>query len=221
MERPMKEEENSAQDDRSRADDRSGEEGDALPAEELAPEQEGARVKSDAQVLQEEISLLEGQLQDMRNRYLRAVADLDNARKRARREMADAQLQAVADVLLELLPVVDNFERALETTEPAPGATDGTRAIHEGVALIYRQLMDMLAGRGVEAIEAMGQPFDPVLHEAVAQVPAGGEQEEGTVALELQKGYRLGKRVLRPSKVGVAIGEGEKNRNSQESGEAG
>ena len=179
-----------------------------LPAEELAPgEQEGAPEPSETEVLQEEVSLLEQQLQQMRDRYVRAVADLDNVRKRARQAIAEARHQAVGGVLLDLLTLVDNFERALETANHGPSAPPETQAVYEGVALIYRQLMDLLARRGVKPIEAMGQPFDPNRHEAVTQVPGDADHQDGTVALEVQKGYLHGDRVLRHSRVGVAVHE--------------
>lgn len=195
-----------------KAGSKSGEakaEDSLLPPEQIAPGGEGEEQGSDAEVLQGELALLEGQLQDIRDRYLRAVADLDNARKRARKEMAEAQVQAVAGVMLGLLPIVDSFERALETTKPGVDASAETKAIYDGMRLIYRQFVDMLTRRGVRAIEALGQPFDPSVHEAVLQVPANEDQEEGAVALELEKGYHFGERVLRPSKVGVAMSEAE------------
>ncbi len=161
------------------------------------------------EVLQRELSLLETQLRDMRDRYIRSVADLDNARKRARRAIGEARKQAVSGILLELLTVVDDFERALETGRPGPNAPEETRAVHEGVELIYRQLMGVLEKRGVKPIEAVGQVFDPTRHEAVAQIPAGDEQREGTVALEMRKGYLYGDEVLRHSRVGVAVHEEE------------
>jgi molecular chaperone GrpE len=180
-----------------------------VPAEQIVPEGEGEEQASDAETLQGEIALLEGQLQDMRDRYVRAVADLDNARKRARKEMAEAQVHAVSGVMLGLLTIVDSFERALETAKPGVDATAETKAVYEGMRLIYRQLMDMLTRRGVRPIEALGQPFDPSVHEAVVQVPMSEDQEEGAVALELEKGYYFGERVLRPSKVGVSVSEAE------------
>lgn len=178
----------------------------ALPAEELVPEEEEFEEtkESEAQVLERELALLESQLQDLRDRYLRAVADLDNVRKRTRRELREAQHRALASVLLDLLPVVDNFERALETAAHAASEGD-SRAIYDGVVLIYRQLMAVLERRGVKPIPAVGERFDPSRHEAVAQVPAGPGQEEGVVALETQKGYLLGDEVLRPSRVGVTV----------------
>jgi len=179
-----------------------------LPAEELVPEeQEEAPEPSEIEVLQEEVALLEQQLQQMRDRYVRAVADLDNVRKRARQAISEARHQAVGGVLLDLLTLLDNFERALETANPGPNAPPETQAVYDGVALIYRQLRDLLERRGVKPIEAMGRPFDPSRHEAVTQVPVDEDHEEGMVALEVQKGYLHGDRVLRPSRVGVAVHE--------------
>jgi len=200
----MQEKENAA----GMRDDSDGDGFSAVPAEELIPEEEEAAAEpSEIEVLQEEVALLEQQLQQMRDRYIRAVADLDNARKRARHAIAEARHQAVAGVLLDLLSLVDNFERALETAKPGPGTPPETQAVYDGVDLIYRQLWGLLERRGVKAIQAMGQPFDPSRHEAVAQVPVGDDEEEGRVALELQKGYMHGDSVLRPSRVGVTMHE--------------
>ncbi len=178
----------------------------ALPAEELVPDEDEVAVEpSEIEVLQGEMALLEQQLEQMRDRYIRAVADLDNARKRARQVIAEARYQAVGNILLEMLPLVDDFERALETVKPGAEAAQETRAIYDGVALIYRQLKNLLERHGVKPIEAVGERFDPTLHEAVAQVSADGEHREGTVALEMQRGYMHGDRVLRPSRVGVVV----------------
>ena len=161
--------------------------------------------QTEVEILQKENALLEGQLQTMRDRYVRVMADLDNARKRSRHEMAEAQVYAVSGVLLDVLTAVDNFERALETLTPAANASPETRAIYEGITLIYRQLLDLLSRRGVKPIEAIGKPFDTHRHEAVFQVPTPNREEDGLVALETQRGYLFGDRVLRPSKVGVAV----------------
>ena len=180
----------------------------SLPAEELIPEEEEeGRAASEVEVLQGEMALLEQQLQQMRDRYIRAVADLDNARKRARQAIGEARQQGITGVLQELLPLLDNFERALESSAPGANASAETRAIYDGVELIYRQLKQVLERRGVKPIEALGQPFDPNLHEAVVQLPASREHPEGTVALEMQRGYTCGDQVLRHSRVGVAVRE--------------
>lgn len=172
-----------------------------LPAEEFIPGEEEEARESEVVVLQKELQLLEGQLQDMRDRYVRAVADLDNMRKRTRREVKEAQQRAASSVLLDVLGIVDNFERAIGATNEAKHGS--AKAVYDGIVLIYRQLVDMLGRRGVKPIAAVGQRFDPAVHEAVAQVPAGPDQDEGMVALEIQKGYTYGDQVLRPTKVGV------------------
>ncbi len=185
----------------------------SAPAEEAITDGEDvAGQPSEVEVLQGEMALLEQQLQQMRDRYVRAVADLDNARKRARQAISDAREQSVTGVLQELLPLLDNFERALESITPTADAPLETRAVYDGVELIYRQLKQVLERRGVKPIDALGQRFDPALHEAVVQVPAGREHPEGAVAMEMQRGYMYGDQVLRHSRVGVAVREagGEK-----------
>ncbi|HHY36350.1 MAG TPA: nucleotide exchange factor GrpE [Firmicutes bacterium] len=136
--------------------------------------------------------------------YLRLLqrtrADFDNYRRRIERERRDFINRANERLFLELLPVLDNLERALQIEGEASAA-----AIREGVELIYRQFLAVLMKEGVTPIEARGKPFDPELHEAVLQVedPA---VEAGTVVEEVQKGYMLHGRVLRPSMVKVAKG---------------
>ncbi len=194
-----------SEDNRTEDQEGEAEEPELLPAEELVSTEEEESRGSEVEVLQKELALLEGQLQDLRDRYLRAVANLDNSRKRARREMREVQQRAAASVLLDLLTVVDSFERALGTARDLGAVPAETRAVYDGLTLIYRQLVDLLGRRGVRPISAVGARFDPSFHEAVAQVPAGPEQEEGLVALEVQKGYLYGDQVLRPSKVGVTV----------------
>lgn len=186
----------------------------AVPAEELVGEDEEGETReaSETEVLQNELGLLETQLRDMRDRYIRSVADLDNARKRARQAIADARRQAASGVLLEMLTLVDDFERAMETVRPGEDTPAETRAVYEGVELIYRRLMTLLEKRGVRPIEAVGEAFDPNRHEAVAQIRGTGEQKDGTIALEMQKGYMYGDEVLRYSRVGVTVHEQEKGR---------
>ena len=181
----------------------------SLPAEPLVPEddeQAAAELPEEVGVLQREMSLLEEQLRDMRDRYVRAMANLENAHKLARRQVSEARLQAVSAVVLDVLAIIDNFERALEAIAPQAGTTKEAKAVYDGIVLIYRQLLDVLKRRSIRPIEAVvGKPFDPARHEAVVQVPAEKGQTEGTVAVEIQKGYLYGDQVLRPSKVGVVV----------------
>lgn len=133
-----------------------------------------------------------------KEQFLRAVADFDNYRKRIERERRELSEYAAADVLLELLPIIDNFERALQA--PASGEAE---AFKRGVELIHKQMLDLLRKRGVSRIDALGADFDPNVHQAVIHEPSE-EHREGEVMQELQYGYKLGDRLLRPSMVKVA-----------------
>jgi molecular chaperone GrpE len=133
--------------------------------------------------------------------WQRARAELANARKRFQREQDQAYTTAKAGIFACLLPVVDDFERALETLPD--GLADLTWT--EGIRLIEHKLETLLDREDVEPIEAMGQPFDPFLHEAVTHEPSG-TVPEGHVIGVMQKGYKLGDRVLRPSVVRVSSG---------------
>ncbi len=135
---------------------------------------------------------------DLRDRLLRKSAEFDNFRKRVERERREFAEWAAADVVTEVLAVVDDFDRALAADAPADA-----QGFRSGVELIHRQLLEALKKRGVTAVESVGQPFDPHLHQAVAYEESDGV-EEGTVIGELRRGYRLGERLLRPALVRVA-----------------
>lgn len=140
------------------------------------------------------------ELDALRDRLLRVSAEFDNYRKRTERERREIVERAAEGVLSDLLPIVDDFERAL-AVEPDESAVSAYRA---GVELIHRQLLDLLARRGVTPIEALGQDFDPHLHQAVATEPVTNGHRDGEIVEELRRGYRLGDRLLRPSIVKVA-----------------
>ena len=133
----------------------------------------------------------------LQDRLLRTAAEFDNYRKRVERDRRDVADLAVADAVQDLLPIIDNLERALQ----AGGAESD--ALRKGVELILRQMQDLLRKRGVRAIEALGADFDPNVHEAVTQEPSDTHRE-GEVMEELQRGYMLGERLLRPAMVKVA-----------------
>jgi molecular chaperone GrpE len=134
----------------------------------------------------------------LQDRLLRTAADFDNYRKRMERERRELMAATTADVIAELLPILDNFERALQ----AP-ATDDTSSIRKGVEMIHGQMLDLLKRRGVTPIEARGADFDPNFHQAVIH-EASADHREGEVMDELQRGYMLGDRLVRPSMVKVA-----------------
>jgi len=133
------------------------------------------------------------------DRYVRAVAELDNYRKRVARERTEVIQQANERLIRELLPVLDNFEAALTTA----GNATQLEAFKAGVAMIHNQLRQVLAAAGVQEIDATGQPFDPALHEAVAHQETR-DVPEGHVLQQTRKGYRLNGRLLRPASVVVA-----------------
>jgi molecular chaperone GrpE len=162
---------------------------DALPPE---PEEEIQR-------LREALEAKSREAEEHRDRYLRGAAEFDNARKRVAREREDYTRYANESLLRELLPVLDNFDRALQAARGEPGAA----AVTAGVELIQRELLRVLEKFGVTSFASVGQPFDPERHEAIARVPAGG-QPEGTVVNETARGYMLNGRVLRPAMVTVA-----------------
>ena len=151
--------------------------------------------------LEDEITSLRAQLEELNGKWLRTLADLDNYRKRTERERRHWTLAAKEEVLVPLLDVVDDLERALEASEEDAGP--GEPALREGVALIFRRLVDVLHEHAVEPIDSVGSPFDPTVHEAVAQVEADG-YEPNTVVEEMRRGYTIGDRLLRPARVVVA-----------------
>jgi molecular chaperone GrpE len=137
---------------------------------------------------------------DYKDRWMRAVAEQDNLRKRTRRDVVEARRFATADVMRDLLEVMDNFDRALS----ADPDENGDAAFREGVELIHNRLRETLERRNLKRIDvAVGDEFDPRLHEAVAQVP-GGDAAEGSVLEIAQAGYRLDDMILRPARVIVA-----------------
>jgi molecular chaperone GrpE len=132
---------------------------------------------------------------------LRKTAEFDNYRKRTDRERLALAESAASDLIKELLPLVDDMERALKADAPA----DSAESYRRGVELIYRRLMDILRKRGVTPIEALGADFDPYYHQAVAHDPADGHRD-GEIIEEFRRGYMLGERLLRPAMVKVAKG---------------
>lgn len=139
---------------------------------------------------------------DYKNRYVRAIADFENFRKRSEREKADFFRYATSAVLKDILPVLDNFDRALDHAEEGD-------EFHKGVLLIYKQLYDVLLRHGLKPIDESGVPFDPNIHEAVVRDEDPSVPNHTVVAL-LQKGYFLHDRLLRPALVKVAVGGPER-----------
>lgn len=170
----------------------------APPAQEPAPGPDQPEA-GEVEALRAEVAALRAELDrtraEMFEKLARAQADFENYRRRAQREREETIAYANLNLVRELLPVLDNLERALAAT----GEEGGIKA---GVELVARQFRDVLAKHGVTPVEALGQPFDPEVHEAVMQ--EAGDYDVPTVVAELQKGYRMGNRLVRPALVKVA-----------------
>jgi molecular chaperone GrpE len=138
---------------------------------------------------------------DFQDRYLRTAAELDNVRKRARRDVAAAESRGIARLAKELLPALDNFERALASAENMPENAD--HHLTDGIRLVQAELLAALARVGIEPDSPRGETFDPHRHEAVAQQSVDGAAP-GTIVEVFQSGYRYGDDLLRPAKVVVA-----------------
>jgi molecular chaperone GrpE len=145
------------------------------------------------------IAELEAKIKEMENRYLRLYADFENFRRRTRQEMEAAEKYRAQSLVTDLLPALDNFERALKIE----AENEQAKSILQGMEMVYRSVLDALKKEGVEAIEAVGKPFDPHLHQAVMQVE-DSNYEPNTVVEEFQKGYKLKDRVIRPAMVKVS-----------------
>jgi molecular chaperone GrpE len=138
---------------------------------------------------------------DYKDQYLRAMAELDNVRKRARRDVSQAEARGIAKLARELLPALDNFARALDAAESQPENRD--HHLTDGIRLVQNELLSALARVGIEQDSPKGEPFDPHCHEAIAQQPVEGAAS-GTIVEVYSQGYRYRDDVLRPAKVVVA-----------------
>jgi molecular chaperone GrpE len=147
-----------------------------------------------------QVESLKAQLEERNTQYMRIAADFENFRKRNQKEKEDLEQQVKRATITELLPVVDNFERARSHIKPQ---TDAEMNIHKSYQSVYKQLVDSLKRLGVSPMRPEGKEFDPNLHEAVMRQPTN-EHPEGTVLEELVRGYFLGDRVLRHAMVKVA-----------------
>lgn len=148
--------------------------------------------------LQERVELLEKQVKELNANYLRALADFDNFRKRIERDLVAKQRAGIESLLEALIPVLDNFERALKTE-----INDAGENWKKGVELIYKQLCDLLAQFGLRDYSCLGEKFDPRRAEAIGFLEVE-EEKDNQVVKEVCKGYECGGRILRPAKVMVA-----------------
>ena len=156
------------------------------------------------QQLEQELNSLKQEHEAVQSQYMRIAADFDNFRKRQVRDQDDLRQQLVCSTLTEILPVVDNFERARQQLNPEG---EEAQALHRSYQGLYKQLVDVLKQQGVARMDVVGQEFDPTLHEAVLR-EENQEHAEDIVCEELQRGYHRDGRVLRHAMVKVSMGPG-------------
>jgi molecular chaperone GrpE len=151
---------------------------------------------------QDVLERLQQELTEAQNQVLRTQAELDNFRKRMRREMDEERRFAAAPLLRDLFPALDNLQRAVEAAEKSEGGS----GLVQGVKMVVQQIAQALEQHGCRRISAVGETFDPHVHEAISQQPSN-DQPAGVILLETQPGYQLHERVLRPSQVIVSSGQ--------------
>jgi molecular chaperone GrpE len=173
----------------------------AAESQKAAEPQEEEAAESEADGLAE-LEAARAEVAANYDRYVRAVAELDNYRKRTVRLRAEARDETLRDVLLQVAPVLDNLRRALRQE------TQEAELLKQGVELICGQFNDVLKGYGLAEIESVGQPFDPEVHEALAEVP-DDEHAPGTIIEEMEKGYKLNDKVVRYARVVVSRASAE------------
>ncbi|MDP7638532.1 MAG: nucleotide exchange factor GrpE [Candidatus Hydrogenedentes bacterium] len=174
-------------------------EGEPTDAEDMVEGEVAEMAEAEEAPPVDRVSKLETEVVGLKDQLLRGRAEFDNYRKRVARDNERVRKMAAQGLIGDLLPALDNLELALQHKDDASGG------LWEGVEMVSRLLAEILAARGLEPIMAEGAPFDPNVHEAVAQVPSE-DVAEGEVVQEFQRGYMLGDQVLRPSKVTVSSG---------------
>ena len=146
-----------------------------------------------------ELEALQNQIGELKDKYLRLVADFDNFRKRTARERLELIQTASKDVITDLLTVLDDSERAEKQLQNS----EDVNAIREGVTLVFNKLRNSLHGKGLRPMQSIGSEFNPELHEAITEIPAPNEEMKGKVIDEVQKGYYLNDKIIRHAKVVV------------------
>lgn len=168
-------------------------------AEEITEEQEDKEKQETAEENKAAAPENNKEEEDLNTRYMRLAADFQNFRRRTEKEKSDIYAFANEKIALDLLEVIDNFDRAMVHVEDS-----ADQKLAEGMQLVFKQLKDVLAKNNISEIDALGQEFDPNYHNAVLTEAAGEGKEAGTVTQVLQKGYILNKKVIRPAMVAVA-----------------
>lgn len=165
--------------------------------EEIQDQPETAEQKAESPKEDNPQEQLELKIEELNDKYLRLYSEFDNYRRRTSKERIDLGKTASAEIITDLLPVLDDFERAIISA----AETQDCEAVKEGVNLIYKKFKGILEKKGVKAIDAIGQEFNTDFHEAITYIPAPGEDLKNKIVDEVEKGYLLGDKVIRYSKV--------------------
>jgi len=175
--------------------------------QDTAPETEAAKAEAAEEAALDPVEVLKAENADLKDRALRAMAEMENLRRRTEKEIKDARQYAVSGFARDMLTVSDNLRRALETLpeDDRRNADAGIASLIEGVEMTERDLLKQLEKHGVKKLEPEGQKFDPNFHQAMFEVP-NTEVPNNTVVQVVQAGYVIGERVLRPAMVGVSKG---------------
>ncbi len=171
------------------------------------PAVEEATAQSPEEIIQANFARIEAERDDLKDKLLRTLADMENLRRRTEREIADAKAYAVTSFARDMLGAADNLRRALESLPETARTTEepALKGLIEGVDLTERDLLKTLERHGVRKIDPLGEKFDPNLHQAMFEAP-DAEIAKGLVSKVVQSGYKIGERVLRPALVGVSAG---------------
>lgn len=173
-------------------------EAETAEAEQTAAEADATAEDTQTEMLEKQLKELQERLEEKENKLLRVQADFENYKRRARLDLEAAEKYRSQRIISDLLPALDNFERALQIDPD----NEQTKSLLQGMEMVHRQILDALKNEGVEQIPSVGEQFDPNMHQAVMQVEDEA-YESNAVVEELQKGYKLKDRVIRPSMVKV------------------
>lgn len=171
------------------------------PVEESTNQEQTVENETPSEIQTDEIQSLKNQLQESNDKFLRLYAEFDNYKRRTMKERAELLQSAGKDVIVSILPIIDDFERAIKANENI----EDIKAIKDGVELIYNKLLNNLTSKGLSSESSIGKEFNADIHEAITTIPAPDESMKGKIIDEIEKGYNLNGSVIRFAKV--VIGE--------------
>jgi molecular chaperone GrpE len=174
-------------------------ENEEVPDNSSVPQEENDNDQTQNEDTSSSIEKLENENQELKDKYLRLFAEFDNYKKRTVKERLDLMRTAAQETILAILPVLDDFDRAKRLADE-PGSTE---VFSEGANIVYHKLYAVLKNKGLEPMDTHHQPFDPEFHEALTEIPAPTEELKGKVVDTIEKGYKLGDKIIRYAKVVV------------------